>query len=194
MFIKTIVAVSLGILVSGCVTIEDPITNVSADQLRNLYTQNVKVTYTPQWTGDNGELARAVIYNRDGTYVECNRDWRTQVPLVDHGKWTVVSDEKYGALFGTDRDEKGFDPKQREGFYPVLFDIQTGIMAEKDWVGGQTGWTTSRLSHFQKSWPVVFQQLCPSINVPDDIPINQKQTSERYLELIKQDPTAILRK
>lgn len=190
---QALFSLACAFLVSSCVMIDDPTTNVSADQLRKLYTGNVKVSHMPQWRGENGVVAGAMIFYRDGTYADCGQDMRAEAAKVYRGKWKVVADKKYGALFGTDREEGVFDPEQRDGFYPVHFNAETGVMEEFHWTGGQAGWVTSRLSHFQQSWPVAMLERCPDISVPVDIPINQKQTSDRYLELVKQDPEAVIR-
>tara|TARA_R110002050_G_scaffold234240_1_gene370120 strand:- start:112 stop:318 length:207 start_codon:yes stop_codon:yes gene_type:complete len=55
---------------------------------------------------------------------------------------------------------------------------------------GRWGWMPLYVGHIQKSWPVVMLSRCPDLKIPENIPINFKQTDSDYANLLKQDPNA----
>ena len=54
-------------------------------------------------------------------------------------------------------------------------------------------WTYSARGHIQDSWPRALADACPDLKLPAGIRINEKQTSLKMDELLRQDPDAPIR-
>ena len=111
-------------------------------------------------------------------------------PDTDEYEATVRAED--GPSMG--RDAAGmarwWDP-DGQGFTSVFFDPQTGRFHTEYWNGG--AWAFWAEGWLQESFPRSMLDACPDLELPADLPINEKQTSRRMWHMMMQDPDAVIR-
>ena len=138
-------------------------------------------------------VPHAVIFRADGRRLRCIGRWRTRSKLYwigdEPGRWSVGIDGSSATV--------RYDNRQKKRSYLHLFyDPETGTTAsevfrkqrdgKRFWARAATGWV-------QNSMPRSLADVCPNLDLPPGVAINEKQTSLRMDELSRQDPDAPIR-
>ena len=135
------------------------------------------------------EFVWAHYHYPNGDIRTCHRPDRYE---AFNAHWRMVKN-KYRTSYNQYHVGKKPDPAQKMGHTPIFYNPQTGMLHDEfgdrttmTWKIGSVGWV-------QDSWPRVLKDVCPKLDLPADLPINEKQTAKRFDELMAQDPDAPLR-
>ena len=85
------------------------------------------------------------------------------------------------------------DSGQRRGHTPVFFDPATGVLHNEALGAASDAWAVASRGWVQESWPRAMKDACPDLRLPADLPVNEKQTSTVFDEMVAQDTDAPLR-
>ena len=86
--------------------------------------------------------------------------------------------------------------QKKPGFRFFFYDPKTGTLAIELASHGKDGevtWTRPDAGWVQDSWPRLFADGCPGIELPAGMAVNEKQTSSSLRDLREQDPDAVIR-
>ena len=138
--------------------------------------------------GDRG-MIWGVHHAADGTARACfhlDRTWQTAA-----GRWRVVPSPRFRALYNYQEAGSEPDPGHVIGHVPLFYDPVTGRLHSESVGGG--GWVVLSLGWVQESWPRALEEACPELELPAELPVNEKQTATVMEEAVAQDPEAALR-
>ena len=138
--------------------------------------------------GDRG-LVWGVHHAADGTARACfhlDATWQTA-----EGRWRVVPSPRFRALYNYQEAGSEPDPGHVRGHVPLFYDPLSGRLHSESVGGG--GWVVLSLGWVQESWPRALEEACPDLELPAQLPINEKQTATVMEEAVAQDPEAALR-
>ena len=108
-------------------------------------------------------------------------------------RWRVVPSREFRALYNFTEPGVEPDPGQRRGHTPVFYDPATGVL-HNEALGAASGvWAVASRGWVQESWPRAMKDACPDVALPADLPVNEKQTSTVFDEMVAQDTDAPLR-
>ena len=130
-----------------------------------------------------------VHHGADGTARACfhlDGSWQWRID-----RWRVVPSPRFRALYNYHDAGTGPDPGHVKGHVPVFYDPETGRLHSES--VGAAGWFVLSLGWVQESWPQALKEACPDLDLPADVPVNEKQTAVRMEEAVAQDPEAVLR-
>ena len=132
-------------------------------------------------------------YRPDGTVLSCVHLDGVWTALVD--RWRVVPSSRFRALHNYYRVGTAPDPAQVKGHVPIFHDPESGRLHTESLSDGGApgGWFVLSQGWVQESWPRALKDACPSLGLPADLPVNERQTSARMDEAIAQDPDAPVR-
>ena len=126
----------------------------------------------------------ATLYYRDasGAEVGCNPygEWR--------GHWGVVEDDRHRALFMN--WAPGEDPDvlfHRHGGFPMFYDPGSGSLHTEGWRLPDGQWFVKTEGWVQESWPAAGTLWCPDLELPAELPINERQTARHLDDMRAQD-------
>ncbi len=142
-------------------------------------------------------LTRHITQYNNGSFKQVKEPmlfWAKATLMTKNGK-TITCDYK------NHRIERGKVTTLKWGLHDHRAGVNTWRWVYDPVNGGDYLWGKSRdgkwaprvIGHWQESWPRSMAERCPDIKLPDNIPINEKQTSTNYWELLEQDPDAPLR-
>ena len=84
-----------------------------------------------------------------------------------------------------------YDGGDSSMFTSVFWNPQTGRFHTEYWNGNR--WAVHDEGWLQESWPRSMVDKCPDLELPDDLSINEAQTSRRMWHMMLQDPDAVIR-
>ena len=150
------------------------------------------------WVFENPDLEgyadvpHAVLYDASGKRIRCigHRTGSRKLHWVDksYGRWEV--EEKFEASL------RYVFKQKRPGFFFFYYDPDGGTLANESATedkNGEVVWTRPSVGWVQDSWPRMFADGCPGIELPAGMKVNEKQTSSSLRELRRQDPDAVIR-
>ena len=127
----------------------------------------------------------AVYYGSDGRMMSCSM-------LLNHrfsteGIWHIVSNEQGPPLLKEVAENSLPKPEHT----PLYYDPEWRRLFERTWTTGTgRGWVIGRYGWLQESFPLSLRLLCPDLELPADLPINEDQTGGTLRELSEQTPDA----
>ncbi len=159
---------------------------------RELLKGRVYVSHLPDYNGDQilSNRVRAVYHHPDGTLSGC---WYYDaIYKTRPSKWRVVPGKNrvYLNYFPTWEIP---DPNKWKGHLPLFYDPASGRLHDEAWRQRPYNWIFAKVGWVQESWPRALKDSCPEMNLPVELPINEKQTSVFMSELREQDPDAPIR-
>ena len=108
-------------------------------------------------------------------------------------RWRVVPSRAFRALYNFNETGVEPDPGQRRGHTPVFYDPATGVL-HNEALGAASGVrAVASYGWVQESWPRAMMDACPDVRLPEDLPVNEKQTSTAFDKMMAQDTDAPLR-
>ena len=134
----------------------------------------------------NWWAAGAVYRAKDRTRLACYVD-------PESGEYRISTQPQVGPFMGWDADRmaRWWDSSGDGRFTSVFFDPETGRFHTEYWNGHR--WAFWIEGWLQESWPRSMAEACPDLELPEDLPINEAQTSRRMWHMMLQDPDAVLR-
>ena len=135
--------------------------------------------------GDRG-LVWGIHHAADGTARACihlDGAWQARTD-----RWRVVPSPRFRALYNYHHAGTEPDPGHVRGHIPVFYDPDTGRLHSES--VGPAGWFVLSLGWVQESWPLALKEACPGLELPADLPINERQTSSAMELTVAQDPGA----
>ena len=133
----------------------------------------------------------AHYHGPDGTLRACAHLGGAYAPGT--ARWRVVPSREFRALYNFNEPGVEPDPGQRRGHTPVFYDPATGVL-HNEALGAASGvWAVASRGWVQESWPRAMKDACPDLALPADLPVNEKQTSTAFDEMMAQDTDAPLR-
>ncbi len=129
-------------------------------------------------------------YGPDGTVLSCVHLDGAWAP--HSARWRMVPSPRFRALYNYYEAAAGPDPARVSGHVPIFHDPETGLLhteslsSSGEWFVLSRGWV-------QENWPRALKDACPDLDLPGDLPVNEKQISARMDEAIVQDPDAAVR-
>ena len=171
-------------LVSACASAA-PVSSHNQDQLISLLNGCV---FVHRDIDDNNTTSYARYYGKEGKSVMCGA--KNTAPIVYISDWTTIFSEKQRSLVTIKYPALDLNYKA-----PFIYDPVSGITYNWRWISDRRThkWQRTQYGHLQDSWPAFAKKNCPNAPIPDDLPINEKQTSDHYPTLLKQDPSAPLK-
>jgi len=131
----------------------------------------------------------AAYFHLDGRVTVCSA---TASGAVDYsGRWRVVPDDRFVALFNYIAPGEEPDPAQVRSHAPIFYDPETGQLHSERWVSEDT-WQVFLRGWVQESWPAGLAAVCPALH-PAWVPVNQEQGSVVFWKLMREDGRAPLR-
>ena len=158
--------------------------------LTELLTGRVTVIRGPnafsQWEYNN--VVIAVYRGADGRVVTCDPygNWA--------GQWRVAADDRHRALYrsvGVNDDLEAAGSEKR--YRPAFYDPDTGVFHLEGWNRWSRKWFVKAEGWIQESWPAAAKEWCPDFELPESLPINERQTARFLHDMRKQDPDAPIR-
>lgn len=136
------------------------------------------------------DYGSAAYFHPDGRMTVCAA---TASGAVDYsGRWRVVPDERFVALFNYLAPGEEPDPAQVQGHVPIFYDPETGQLHSESWVSDDT-WLVFLRGWVQESWPAGLAAVCPQLR-PAWVPVNAAQESVVFWKLMREDSQAPLRR
>ncbi len=183
-----VLALSALPLVSACAA--NPVSTHSENYMRELHSGRVQViSYVTNPAEKN--VAQVSYYYPDGTHSTCWRGYNEPAYSIgNNNRWKIISETKSRTRL------KGFAPgEEASAGYgnPFTYNPSTGLLTAHSWDGSKGKWYDTTERWFQDSYPRAFVDACPGLELPADLPINEKQTSLDWYELKEQDPSAIIK-
>ncbi len=133
----------------------------------------------------------AHYHGPDGTLRACAHLGGAHAPGT--ARWRVVPSRKFRALYNFNEMGVEPDPGQRRGHTPIFYDPATGVL-HNEALGAASGiWAVASYGWVQESWPRAMKDACPDLALPPDLPVNEKQTSTAFDQMMAQDTEAPLR-
>ena len=134
----------------------------------------------------NWYVSGAQYFTWDGRVIGCFGD--PKFP-----RYRSVSAAVGDTLMGHDDDgmARWFIDDLSAGYKSVFFDPRSGRFHTEYWNGAT--WAFHDEGWVQESWPRSMVEACPDLPLPDDLPINEAQTSRRMWHMMLQDPDAVIR-
>ena len=108
-------------------------------------------------------------------------------------RWRVVPSRAFRALYNYTEPGVAPDPGRRRGHTPIFHDPATGGLHNEAFGVSSGAWAVASRGWVQESWPRSMKDACPDLELPADLPVNEKQTSAVFDEMILQDPGAPVR-
>jgi len=130
-------------------------------------------------------------YGPDGTVRSCIHLDGAFSALVD--RWRIVPSRRFRALHNYHKAGTAPDPGRNKGHVPLFYDPGIGRLHTESLSASGREWFVLSLGWVQESWPRALRDACPGLDLPADLPVNERQTSIRMDEAIAQDPEAPLR-
>ncbi len=174
----TIIALSAFLATSSAYA--SPESNMSIEEFRSHFSGKVLIKDTPLWK-EGKNVASAIYLAEDGSNFQCNfakmKNQRSakHLSLEKHpkfAKWKLTKQ-----AFGSD---VLFTTNGNQTRSIIQYDANENIL--KRWYKNKGKWTLNQVGHLQKSWPAWALEECPTLELPSDLPINQKQTTFDYNE------------
>ena len=132
-------------------------------------------------------VVRAYHFDTEGNIVGCN----SYGQMV--GRWLVWADEPRRTKFASWKPkDRGADYKPDKG--KVLFyEPESGALRLEGWKKFSKKPFISTEGWVQESWPVAAKSWCPDLELPAELPINERQTAKFLDDMREQDPDAPIR-
>ena len=124
----------------------------------------------------------------DGTLLACAHLGGAHAPGI--ARWRVVPSREFRALYNYLEPGMEPDPGQRHGHSPVFHDPATGGLHNEAVKPASGAWVVASRGWVQESWPRAMKDACPGLDLPAGLPVNEKQTSAVFHEMVAQDPNA----
>ena len=133
------------------------------------------------------KVARLMYYTEAGELVWCDR-WGGGNRL-----WRILPHDKQRAMYmswaqGED-PEVEFEDRGRLVFY----DPAAGGLRTEKWNRFSKRWVLRLEGWIQESWPAAGKRWCPDLELPAELPVNDKQTDLLWEDMRKQDRDAPIR-
>ena len=190
-YAKFAVVAGASLLMAACASSPPPQSTISVKEMQDLLSGNVLIVHDTRWSGPNGEDARAAFHAQNGTGFGCGMDTRNKTPQSFNFKWEAIPSSGFGSAYGSTNDEHPELDRDAPLYHAVEYNKETGEWAY--WARNRGQWTKYMIGHVQDSWPISMTSRCPDLMLPSDLPINEKQTSDKYVDLKNQDPSAIIK-
>ena len=127
----------------------------------------------------------------DGTLLACAHLGGAHAPGT--ARWRVVPSREFRALYNYLEPDMEPDPGQRRGHSPIFHDPATGALHNEALEPASGAWAVASRGWVQESWPQAMKDACPDLALPAGLPVNEKQTSAVFHEMMAQDPDAPVR-
>ena len=108
-------------------------------------------------------------------------------------RWRIVPSRRFRALYNYAGPDMEPDPSQRRGHTPIFYDPATGGLHNEALEPASGAWKVASRGWVQESWPRAMKDACPDLELPQGLPVNEKQTSILFHEMMAQDPNAPVR-
>lgn len=137
-----------------------------------------------------GDEAMARYHGHDGRTVICSLHYGSYKPRGY--EWRVLDDPRHRAFFV----RLVANEARVENQHPLFYDGESGRF-HLEWFTPTWGrWVLAHDGWVQESWPRALADACPSIvaELPEDLPINERQTEKHLYRMKDQDPDAVIRR
>ena len=135
-------------------------------------------------------VVRGEVYHRDGRLGRCyfHQEAGKHVRHTTES-WSIEA--RVGAI-------RAITVKGKTGRSVPLYDAATGALRLEFFHRGPKGahdmtWAELGAGWVQDSWPRLLAHACPRVELPAGMPVNEKQSSPRIAEMVRQDPSAPVR-
>ena len=139
---------------------------------------------TQKWEWAN--IARVYYHDTAGNEFGCNPNGQWI------GHWRVWADDRRRAKFKSWELDKGADHKPTKG-YVLFYDPESGALRLESWKKVSKKPYVNTEGWVQESWPVAAKSWCPDLELPAELPINERQTAKYLDDMREQDPDAPIR-
>ena len=126
-----------------------------------------------------------------GTLLACAHLGGAHAPGT--ARWRVVPSREFRALYNYLEPGMEPDPGRRRGHSPIFHDPATGGLHNEAVEPASGAWAVASRGWVQESWPRAMKDACPDLDLPAGLPVNEKQTSAVFHEMIAQDAHAPVR-
>ena len=108
-------------------------------------------------------------------------------------RWRIVPSRRFRALYNYVGPDMESDPSQRRGHTPIFYDPATGGLHNEALEPASGAWKVASRGWVQESWPRAMKDACPDLELPAGLPVNEKQTSIMFHEMMALDANAPVR-
>lgn len=133
----------------------------------------------------------AHYHGPDGTLLACAH--LGGVHASASARWRIVPSRQFRALYSYVGPDKEPDPSQRRGHTPIFYEPATGGLHNEALEPASGAWRVASRGWVQESWPRAMKDACPDLELPAGLPVNEKQTSIVFHEMMAQDANAPVR-
>ena len=137
------------------------------------------------------DIVWAHYHAPDGTLLACAHLGGAHAPGT--ARWRVVPSRDFRALYNYLEPGVEPDPGRRRGHSPIFHDPATGGLHNEALEPATGAWAVASRGWVQESWPRAMKDACPGLDLPAGLPVNEKQTSAVFHEMIVQDVHAPVR-
>ena len=130
-------------------------------------------------------------YGPGGNVLSCVRLGGAYKAL--EGRWRVVPSRRFRTLHNYHKVGTVPDPARSRGHVPIFHDPESGRLHTESLSDRSGRWFVLSLGWVQESWPRALKDACPGLDLPQALPVNEKQTSVWMDDAIAQDPDAPVR-
>ena len=128
----------------------------------------------------------ATYYGPDGRMLQCSV--LHEMKFQSDGIWHVVANRLGVPLLKEISENSLPEPEHA----PLYYEPKRKRLFVKTWTTGGDGWVIGRDGWVQDSFPLALKLLCPDLDLPAELAINEKQTGSSLRELRQQDPDAAI--
>ena len=137
------------------------------------------------------DIVWAHYHAPDGTLLACAHLGGAHAPGT--ARWRVVPSREFRALYNYLEPDMEPDPGQRRGHSPIFHDPATGVLHNEALEPATGAWVVASRGWVQESWPRAMKDACPGLDLPAGLPVNEKQTSAVFHEMMAEDAHAPVR-
>ncbi len=133
----------------------------------------------------SGAGLEGIHFASDGRAYGCSADGKS-----GKRKWKIEARKAHGTAIRLEHGRR--DSFEFPFYIPETGEFATEILKQRGDSGfGQ--WHRLKVGHIQSSWPEALSKVCPKLDLPPKLAINEKQTASDLSELRQQDPNAPIR-
>ena len=137
------------------------------------------------------DIVWAHYHGPDGTLLACAHLGGAHAPGT--ARWRVVPSREFRALYNYLEPGMEPDPGRRRGHSPIFYDPATGVLHNEALEPASGAWAVASRGWVQESWPRAMKDACPGLELPTGLPVNEKQTSAVFHEMMAEDVHAPVR-
>ncbi len=136
-------------------------------------------------------VPHALLFRKNGQYVECKAWWTDKTTNRLH--WVAQEPVRWEVENNLEASIKTVRKQTKPKFKFLYYDRITGTLANEIRRGEKQAWMRFTAGWVQDSWPRLFANGCPRIELPAGMKVNEKQTSSSLRKLREQDTDAVIR-